>query len=403
MLPLRRARCARCDCPSLVTSWPCLGVIVTMLGLAGATAYANAAEATRYRVYIGTYTGENSRGIYATELDVAAATLSKPTCVAELKNPSFLALHPSQPVLYAVGELGEFQGKRSGAVSALRIDDQTGELTLLGQQPSGAGGACHLSVDARGRVVVVANYGGGSVASFPLTEDGRLQPAASVIQHTGQSVHPTRQTAPHAHAAVWDPTGRFVLVPDLGLDKVMLYRADLSTAELQPHEPPHIDVPPGSGPRHCEFGADGRTLYVLNELTTTVSVFRYVTQQATFEAIQSISALPEDFDGSNTSAEVVVHPSGRYLYTSNRGHDSIAVFAIDGDSGRLTLIDHVPSGGRTPRSFAVDPTGSILLSANQDSDNVVVYRIDPESGVPEPAGNEISVGKPVCLVFRALP
>ncbi|RMF90732.1 MAG: lactonase family protein [Planctomycetota bacterium] len=369
----------------------CLSMLIAMVPTAGEDVGFD------YRVYVGTYTGESSCGIYYFDIDVDSAMVGDPVLAAETKNPSFLAIHPRKPVLYAVGEYSGYDGKPSGAVHAFRIEPD-GSLTLLNTQPTGGAGPCHVSVDATGRVAFVANYGGGSVAAYPVLKDGRLGAPGSVIQHEGSSVHP-RQTKPHAHQIFPSPDNRIVLVPDLGLDKVLRYTFT-PDGVLNRASVPAYAIPPGSGPRHAVWNARGDRLYVLNELNSTVTVFA-VQPDGKATRLQHVSALPDDFDGENTAAEIVLHPTGRFLYTSNRGHDSIAVFRV-ADDGRITIAGHVPSGGRTPRNIAVDPTGRLLLSANQNSDNIVLYRIDPNSGMPSPVGRELTVGKPVCLVFRSL-
>lgn len=353
----------------------------------------------RYWMYIGTYTGGQSRGIYKVDFDSASGAVGQVELVAEVRNPSFLALHPTGKFLYAVGELGEFAGKRVGAVSAFAIEGKTGNLRLLNQQPSGGAGPCHLIVDKTGRWVLVANYSGGTTAVLPIREDGSLGEPVCVRPHKGKSVHPTRQQQPHPHQ-VWIAEGtNLVLVPDLGTDQVVLYRLNEATGELTPNDPPAVSVPAGSGPRHLAYSPGNRFLFVLNELTTTVSVFR-CEDSVPVQLLETVSALPADFQGENTAAEIVVHPNGRWVFTSNRGHDSIAIFAFDPAAGKLRLQGHVPSGGRTPRNFAVDPSGRWLLSANQQSDVVLLYRIDPERGLLEDTGLRLTVYTPVCIVFQ---
>ncbi|MCS7306723.1 MAG: lactonase family protein [Thermoguttaceae bacterium] len=352
----------------------------------------------RLWVYLGTYTRKTSQGIYLAELHLRAGRLELKGLAAPLANPSFLAIHPSGQWLYAVGEMGDFQGKKQGAVSALAIQPD-GTLKLLNQQPSGGPGPCHLTVDPTGRYVVVANYSGGSIASLPVAEDGRLKEPVSVIQHTGSSVHPQRQQGPHAHSVHFDPTGKLVIAADLGVDKLFMYRLDLPSGKLTPHEPAWVKVDPGAGPRHFAFHPTGRFAYVINELASTITAFSYQADAGRLEPIQTVSTLPEGFTGSNTTAEVQVHPSGRFLYGSNRGHDSLAIFAIDPATGKLTAKGHQSTQGRTPRNFGIDPTGQYLLAANQDSDNVVVFRIDAQTGQLTPTGHQIQVSMPVCVKF----
>jgi len=383
-----------------------LRVVLFALATACAGEWLSAAESQapgkvdRLRAYVGTYTRGASKGIYLLELDLAAGKLQSVGLAGEAVNPSFVALHPSRPLLYTVGEIDQFAGKKSGAVSAFSVDPKTGRLTLLSQESSQGTGPCHLAVDRTGQCVVVANYGSGSVACLPILEDGRLGPATSFFQHEGKSVNPQRQQGPHAHCTVLDAANRFLFVCDLGLEKIMSYRLDPAKGELRPSDPPATAVTPGSGPRHLAFHPNGRYAYVINEMGNTVTAFTYDAQRGTLASLKTISTLPEGFNkGSNTTAEVQVHPSGRFLYGSNRGHNSIAIFAIDAASGRLRSLGHQSTQGKTPRSFAIDPAGAYLLAANQDSDNIVLLAIDGQTGVLRPTGQSVSVGAPVCIEF----
>lgn len=352
----------------------------------------------RWWVYLGTYTHKTSQGIYLAELDLRAGTLRLKGLAAPLTNPSFLAIHPTGRWIYAVGEMANFQGKKQGAVSALAVQPD-GTLQQLNQQPSGGTGPCHLAVDPQGRYVVVANYGSGSVASLPIDSQGRLREPVSIIQHSGSSVHPQRQQGPHAHSVTFDTSGRLVVAADLGLDQLLLYRLDLDTGKLSAHEPAWVQVAAGSGPRHFAFHPTGRFAYVINELASTITAFTYQPDRGRLEPVQTVSTLPETFTGSNTTAEVQVHPSGRFLYGSNRGHDSLAIFAVDQATGKLTPKGHVSSQGKTPRHFGIDPTGVYLVVVNQDSDNGVLFRIDPETGQLTPTQQSIEVSMPVCVKF----
>ena len=359
------------------------------------------AAAREFLVYFGTYTGPKSKGIYLSRFDADLGKLTEPVLAAETRNPSFLAAHPNQRFLYAVGEVNDFDGKRAGAVSAFALDPKTGQLTLLNQQPSGGSGPCHVALDSKGRCVVVANYGSGSIASLPVGEDGRLGEAGSGIQHTGSSVNSQRQTAPHAHHIVVDGDDRFALVCDLGLDRVLVYRLDAKSAKLLPHDPPFASVAPGAGPRHLAFAPNGKFAYVINELNSTITAFAYDARGGVMTEPQTVSTLPEHFSGNNSCAEIEVHPSGKLVFGSNRGHDSLAVFAVEEKTGKLTLVEHQPTQGRTPRHFAIDPTGRWLLAENQGSDTVVVFGIDVKTGKLRATGQTVTVGSPVCAVFVA--
>ena len=351
------------------------------------------------RVYFGTYTWKKpSKGIYMSCLDLADGSLRPIELAAELTSPSFLTLHPSRPLLYAVGEIGSFAGKKAGAVSALAVDAKTGKLTLLNQQPSGGAGPCHVAVDRGGRNVLVANYSGGSIACLPIRADGSLDEPSSIVQHQGSGFDPKRQQGPHAHSIGADPAGRFVLAADLGLDKLFVYRLD-AAGKLTANDPPYGKVAPGAGPRHFAFHPSGRFVYVINEMHSTVTAFRYDAARGAMEQLQTISTLPAGFAGPSTTAEIEIHPSGKFLYGSNRGHDSIAAFTIDQGTGRLQPGGHTSTQGRAPRNFAIDPTGAYLVAANQDSDNVVVFRIDGASGALRPTGQSLSVPLPVCVTF----
>ncbi len=348
------------------------------------------------RVYIGTYTGARSQGIYVCEFDPQTGALSAPELAAKTNSPSFLALHPNHHFLYAVGEEG---GKLGGAVRAFSIDPKTGMLTFLNEQRSGGDGPCHLSVDRDGKCVLVANYGSGSVAALPIEADGKLAPAGSVIQHVGSSVDRGRQQGPHAHFITSDPNDRFALACDLGLDKVLVYRFDAAKASLVTNDPPAGVVKPGLGPRHLVFHPNGHFAYVMSEMGSAVTAFHYDSKKGKLDEIQTVSTLPTDFSGMHSGAEIQMHPSGKFLYASNRGHDSIAIFAVDSKTGKLTSVGYELTQGKTPRFFALDPSGKWLLAQNQDSDTMLVFRIDTATGKLTPVGEPVSVGAPVCAVF----
>ncbi|MBN2508400.1 MAG: lactonase family protein [Verrucomicrobia bacterium] len=363
--------------------------------LTAAPARAPSTAAKGRRVYFGTYTGPVSEGIYMSRLELGTGKLTEPVLAAKAVNPSFLAPHPHREFLYAVGEV--WSGPKKGTVTAFRIEASTGALTELNQQPSGGAGPCHLSLDRTGKHLMVANYGGGSIAVLPVLEDGSLGEATAFVQHTGSSIHPQRQKEPHAHGIYTDAAARFVFVPDLGLDKVMIYR--LEAGKLIAHDPPFARVRPGAGPRHFALHPSERFAYVINELDSTVTGFRYDAQRGVLQGMQSVSTLPKGFDGKNTTAEIEVHPTGKFLYGSNRGHDSLAVYSMTPETGMLTLVEHEPTLGKTPRGFGIDPAGRWLVAANQQSDTVVVFRIDPQTGALEPTGQTLKVGAPVCVMF----
>ncbi len=363
--------------------------------------YVLAVTASEHWVYFGTYTSGVSKGIYAARFDSSTGKLSAPELVAETKNPSFLAVHPTEKFLYAVGEVNRTQGQRAGAVNAYALDAKTGKLTALNQQTSGGTGPCHVAVDAAGTCVLVANYGSGSIAALPIQADGSLGAAATTIQHAGSSVNPKRQAGPHAHFITPSPGNRFALTCDLGLDKVLVYQLDPANSKLTPNNPPYAVVPHGGGPRHLAFHPNGRFVYVINEMALTITTFSYDAQQGAMFEAQNVSTVPADYGSTekDSTAEIAVHPSGKFVYGSNRGHDSIAVFSVDAKTGKLTLIQNEATQGKTPRHFAIDPSGRWLLAENQNSDSVVVFAIDAATGKLKPAGQTIAVGSPVCAVF----
>jgi 6-phosphogluconolactonase len=353
------------------------------------------------RVYFGTGTGGKSQGIYVARFDPATGRLTEPELAVETRGPTFLALHPVWPLLYAVGEYPAAEGRRGGGVSAFAISPTNRQLTLLNQQSSGGSGPCHLAVEGQGKYVLVANYAGGSLASLPIQTDGSLGEAASTIQLTGSSVHPQRQTKPYGHFITMDPANRFALACDLGTDKVLVYRLDEKTGALTPNATAFATVPPGAGPRHLAFSPSGKFIYVVNEMGSTITAFAYDPLRGALSELQTISTLPEDFAGraSNTCAEVEVHPSGKFVYASNRGHDSIAVFAVDAATGKLTAVEQQSTQGRVPRHFKLDPTGRWLLAANQATDAITVFAVDAATGRLKATGQSVAVPAPMCVLF----
>ncbi|MDP2898259.1 MAG: lactonase family protein, partial [bacterium] len=311
-------------------------------------------------LYIGTYTFGKSEGIYVYRMDLSSGVLKFASVAKGVVNPSFLAFDPTKRYLYSVSEVSRSAGKPGGAVSAFRRNPQTGELTFLNQQPSGGEGPCHLIMHRQGKFVFVAHYAGGCISVLPIREDGRLGEPTDVVRHQGSGVNPQRQEAPHPHSVNLDAANRFLFVPDLGLDKIMIYRVDLTEGKLKPNEEPWARVKAGAGPRHFDFHPNGKYAYVINELDSTFTAFAYDNERGTLREIETVPTLPENFTGTNTCADVHVAPSGKFLYGSNRGHDSIVVFAINEDTGKLTYVGHEPTQGKTPRNFGIVPTGDFL-------------------------------------------
>jgi 6-phosphogluconolactonase len=367
---------------------------LTVCGLSFSSLGARPSSKREVFVYVGTYTSGRSEGIYVCRLDLSSGELRQVDVARGVVNPSFLTT--DSRFLYAVNEVSEFQGKASGAVSAFKIDATTGGLKLLNQQPSGGTGPCHLSMDGTRKFVLVANYDSGSVAVLPI-RGGALGPPVDVVQHRG--MNPDGRNRPHAHCVLTDKRNRRVLVSDLGLDKIMIYDFDSRTGKLTANQQPWTQTKPGAGPRHFAFHKNGRWVYSINELDSTMTVFTYDGERGSLSEVQTVSTLPIGFSGKSFCAEVQVAPSGRFLYGSNRGHDSIVVFSIDQRTGRLSLVEHTSTQGKRPRNFAIDPTGQILLAANQDSDSVVSFRIDPTSGKLSPTGHAAEIPTPVCVSF----
>jgi 6-phosphogluconolactonase len=355
------------------------------------------ALADEYLVYVGTYTGKGSEGIYAYRFDPASGETSAVGLVAATDNPSFLAVDPNTRFLYAVNELDTFRNEPKGAISVFAIDRTSSKLNRMQQISSLGAGPAHLSLDKTARYLMVANYKGGNVAVFPVGKDGRLGRYSAFMQHVGSSVNPERQAGPHAHFIQVTNDNRFAIVADLGLDKLFVYRFDADTGSLTPVSPAFVEVDPGAGPRHVAFAPSGRFVYVVNELASTVTVFAYTPGPVTLYRIQTIRTLPKKFTGKNTAAEIAADAKGRFLYVSNRGNDSIAVFSIDPDNGNLKSLQWVPSGGTTPRHFVIDPTGKWLFAANQDSNNIALFQINQQSGRLIPTSRSLKVISPVCV------
>jgi 6-phosphogluconolactonase len=361
-------------------------------------------------VYVGTYTETirfgsgkllrgKGQGIHVYRLDESSGALEPVRVVTGIVNPSYLALDPAQRFLYAVNELKSYQGKPGGSVSAFQVEPTTGDLTLLNTQPTHGTDPCHVLANGRCSHVFVANFMSGSVCVLPVRPDGSLGEACDFVQHLGSGIDPARQQGPHAHSVTLDPAGRFACVPDLGLDKLLVYRVDAKRGRLEPNAIPWLKVKPGAGPRHLAFHPSGRFAYLINELDSTLAVLSYDGRRGAFTERQVVPTLPEDYRGESTCSDVQVSPSGRFVYGSNRGHDSIAIYRVDPRGGRLTPLGHEPTRGKTPRGFGIDPTGRFLLAANQDSDTIVTFRIDPRSGALIPAGRSTKAPTPVCIKF----
>jgi 6-phosphogluconolactonase len=351
--------------------------------------------------YFGTNTGNGkSKGIYCYKLDLSTGILSSIGVTEGIKNPTFVAIHPSGKYLYAVSEVNSADGQPGGALSAFTINRKSGQLTPLNHQSSEGAGPCHVSVDKTGRVALVANYGSGSIASLPIKADGSLEKAATAIQHEGSSVNKARQAGPHAHSVNVAPDNRFVFAADLGLDKVLIYKLDPAKGTLTANDPAFGAAPPGGGPRHFTFDPSGRHAYVCNEMKSSVTAFDYDATKGSLTEFQTITTLPEETAG-NSTAEIQIHPSGKFLYCSNRGHDSLAIFTIDAKTGKLTAVGHQKTLGKTPRNFGIDPTGTFIVACNQSTDNVAVFKIDQSTGKLTQVGGLTEIPSPVCVKFIA--
>jgi 6-phosphogluconolactonase len=360
------------------------------------------AEAGQYLMYLGTNTVRGGKGIYVYRYEAATGQFEDLGLAAETPSPAFLAISPNHKFLYAVNETDEYQGQSSGMVSAFTVDAKTGKLTLLNQVASKGASPCHISLDHTGKFVLVANYTGGNLSVLPVGEDGRLGEASDFIQHQGHGPNHDRQEKSHPHWIGVSADNRFALNADLGLDKVFVYRFDASQGKLTPNDPPFAKLPPGAGPRHLAFHPNGKVAYVIDELNSTITTFSFDEKAGKLKELQAVPTLPKDFSGESTTAEVVVHPSGKFLYGSNRGHDSLAVYTIDPAKGILTLVEHVSVKGKTPRNFEIDPAGNRLLVANQATDNIVEFAIDATTGKLTPTGTELKVPAPVCIKFLAI-
>jgi 6-phosphogluconolactonase len=348
-------------------------------------------------VFVGTYTAKSSKGIYRFEMDMATGKLSNGVLAAEVQNPSFLAIHPTTKFLYCVNEDGVIGGSKNGGVTGFTLDSKTGKLAKINEQPAGGAGPCHVTVDPKGKTVLIANYGGGSINAYPIDADGKLEKASAFIKHAGKG-GPKGDTPPHAHSVNVSNDGRFAFVADAGLDRVFVYKLDAATGELTPNDPPFFSAARGAGPRHFALHPSAPLAFVINETDSTLTSMSLDAAKGVLTKIQTVPTLPKDFKVDNSTAEVVVHPSGKFVYGSNRGHDSIAGFKVD-KKGEMTLLGHATEGVKEPRNFNIDPTGHYLVVGSQLSNAVVVFKIDQETGALKPTGYSVEVGSPVCIKF----
>ena len=377
-------------------------VTLTTLGLAVAT-LSSASAGDQHLVYFGCYTNakSGSKGIYVSKFDSAKGELSEPELAVETSSPSFLAIHPSKRFLYAVGEMS-VPGQKGGGLSAFSISVPDGKLKLLNQVSSVGAGPCHVSVDKNGMMAMIANYGGGSVASYQIGPTGSLCEAATFVQHEGSSVDPKRQAGPHGHSINPSPDNKYAFACDLGLDKVLIYKLDPASGKMTAHG--HANVPPGSGPRHFAFHPSGKFAFVNNEMLMTVTSFAYDALKGALTPIETVSTLPEADRGKAgfSTAETVVHPNGKFVYVSNRTHDTIAVFNCDAATGKLSLIQNASAEGKIPRNFCLDPSGRWMIVAHQDSNSAALLSVDQATGKLAFTGKKISVGGSVCVRFLTL-
>lgn len=361
----------------------------------------NAKKSKEMLVYIGTYTSgkSQSEGIYVYKLNLETGELKRYKTIKNVVEPSYLTIDGNKKYLYAVNETETYEGEKSGAVSAFAIDRKTGDLTFLNKQASLGGAPCYITTAENGKFVLVANYLGGNAAVFPIEAGGKLGASVDTKQNSGSGPNKDRQEAAHAHSINLDHKNHFAYLCDLGVDKIFVYEFEEKSGKLKPNaEQPFFQAKAGAGPRHFAFHPDGKIAFVINELDSSVTALEFDSKRGTLKEIQTVSTLPNDFNGTNnTCADVHVSPNGRFLYGSNRGHDSIVSYKIDAQNGKLELIEHTSTQGKTPRNFAIEPGGKFLLAANQNSDSIVVFRIDEKTGKLTSTGNTAQVPSPVCL------
>jgi 6-phosphogluconolactonase len=362
-------------------------------------------------VYVGTYsepikfgTGQilegKGKGIYIFKFDPKTGELSEHGLAAGVRNASYLVIDKKREYLYCVNEMKEWNGQFGGGLSAYRINQDTGGLTFINAKPSKGTDPCHIIVDRTGQFVFVANFASGSFIGYRIGPDGGLGDEVAFVQHEGSSVDPKRQTGPHAHAVEFDRQGKFVYVPELGLDKVMIYELDQSTGAVKPASQPWVKVAPGAGPRQLVMHPKADFAYLINELNCTMTAYGYDPKTGALTELQTLTTMPpEGFDKHNSCAEVQITPDGRFLYGSNRGHNSLVIYAIDAKTGLMTLVGHESTRGEIPRNFEVGPTGRFLIAANQDTNNLVPFRLDPETGKLTAVGQSVEAGTPICVRF----
>jgi 6-phosphogluconolactonase len=371
-------------------------LLLSLLILAAVSAQA---AGQKYWIFVGTYTGKGSEGIYSYRFDPDTGEISLSGLAAPTENPSFLAADPQSRFLYSVNELDALNGKPTGGVSSFQIDRTTGKLTFLQQVASLGTAPAFVSLDKSGRYVLVANYDSGNVSVFPVGQDGKFGPHSAFMQQVGSGVNPKRQAGPHAHSILTSNDNRFALSADLGTDQVLVYRFDAQKGTLAPNNPPFAQVKPGSGPRHIAFSPSGNFVYLISEMAATITLFSYDAQSGTLTTKHTVPTLPKNFKGENRGAEVAIDANGRFLYVSNRGEDSLSVYAINAADGTLSFQQRVPSGGKTPRHFAIDPTGNWLFAANRDSNNIQLFRVDRGTGRLTAASTISRISSPVCVLF----
>lgn len=355
-------------------------------------------------LYVGTYSDRGSEGIYVLEFDRATGKLSERQTLEDKDSPSFLTVHPNGKNLYAVYREGESADDKHGTVTAFAIDPKDGRLSKLNEQSSEGSGPCHVSVDPAGKLVYVSNYGAGNLSVYPVGADGRLEKASDVVQHTGSSVNPDRQQEPHTHSAISSENGKVLYVSDLGTDQIMLYQPDRSSGKVSAASPPFAASTPGAGPRHFALHPSGRWAFSIEELSSTIAAYKVDQSTGSLERVDRVTTLPKGASAEgNSTADIHVSPDGKFVYGSNRGHDSIVIYAIDTATGKLTYVGNEPAGGEHPRNFCVDQQGEFVWVANRDTDNVVVFRRDATTGQLTPTGNEIKVPAAVCVQQLRLP